>query len=191
MIKVVSFAGSARKDSVNKKLARESAEILGQAGVGVTVLDLAEYPLPIYDGDVEEEQGIPENAVKLREIFKAHNALVIASPEYNSSFSPLIKNTIDWVSRPDSNNQDPGLVAFRGKLAVLLAASPGNLGGLRGLVHLRLLLSNIGVVVLPDQLAISNAYQSFDADGRLIDTETRDRLSRVLKQLSEVSVIVG
>jgi len=159
--KILAFAGSARRDSFNKKLVRVAARGAEQAGAEVTVIDLADYPLPVYDGDLEE-QGIPENVGKLRELFKAHDGLLLACPEYNSSITPLLKNTIDWVSRPEG--EDGMLAAYQGKVAALLAASPGGLGGLRGLVTVRSILSNIGVVVLPKQHALSKAHEAFEGD---------------------------
>ncbi|MED5525002.1 NADPH-dependent FMN reductase [Gallaecimonas pentaromativorans] len=163
--KLVFLAGSARKDSLNKKLAAYAAKVADQHGADVTLVDLADYPMPLYDGDLEATDGIPANAKALRDLFAGHDGFCIASPEYNSAFSPLLKNTIDWMSRPDG--AVPGLVAFHGKTAQLLATSPGGLGGLRGLVMLRMLLGNIGVLVMPDQLAIPAGHEAFDADGSL------------------------
>ena len=120
-----------------------------EAGGEVTLIDLKDFPLPLFDQDLEAEQGMPENGTRLKKLFIDHDGLLIASPEYNSSFPAVLKNAIDWVSRPAPG--EPSLVAFRGKVATLMSASPGAQGGLRGLVHVRSILGNIGVIVLPDQ----------------------------------------
>lgn len=171
MSKILAFAGSARQGSYNSYLVRIAAEAAEQAGASVRVLDLGDFRLPLFDEDLERNEGPPENAVRLKQIFLEHEGLLIASPEYNSSITPLLKNTIDWVSRPAEG--EPPLAAYRGKVASLMSASPGGLGGLRGLVHVRSILSNIGVVVLPKQVAVSRAAEAFDADGRLIDPKQR------------------
>ena len=125
------------------------------------------------DQDIEREHGTPENATKLKQLFLDHDGLLISSPEYNSSITPLLKNTIDWVSR--SAEGEAPLAAYKGKVAALMAASPGGLGGLRGLVHVRSILSSIGVIVLPDQIAVSRAFEAFDDDGQLKDEKQRAR----------------
>ncbi len=174
-VKVLCFAGSARKDSVNKKLVSTFSALLEKAGAQVDLIDLKDYPMPIYDGDLESQEGLPATARNLKQKFLENDALVIASPEYNSSISPLLKNTLDWVSRAESNDEAP-LEAYRGKSAILLSASPGALGGLRGLVHLRAILGNIGVTVVPDQKAVSSAYEKFSADGELQDEQLQSQL---------------
>ena len=179
--KLIVFAGSARKGSWNKKLAAAAASMARDAGAEVTHLDLADYPMPIMDEDLEAAEGLPRNALRLKDLFKAHDGFLIASPEYNSSISPLLKNTIDWVSRP-AEGEAP-LEAYRGKVAALLAASPGALGGLRGLVTVRSILGNIGVFVTPSQLAVSHAHQAFAADGSLSDARTDQSLEAVVAQL--------
>jgi chromate reductase, NAD(P)H dehydrogenase (quinone) len=150
--KILAFAGSTRADSFNKKLVRVAVEGARQAGAEVTLVDLRDYPMPLYDGDLETEAGMPESAARLKELMKAHDGFLIASPEYNSSITAVLKNTIDWVSRA-APGEEP-LAAFDGKAAALMSASPGALGGLRGLVHVRSILGNIGVLVLPDQVAV-------------------------------------
>ncbi len=165
--KVLAFAGSARKDSFNKKLVRAAAEGVRSAGCGVTVIDLAEYPLPIMDEDLEAASGLPENALKLKKLFLEHQGLLISAPEHNSSVTALLKNVIDWVSRPVAGQ--PRMACFIGKTAGLVSASPGALGGLRGLVHLRAILGNIEVTVIPQQYALSKAHEAFDMDGRMKD----------------------
>ncbi|HWE36723.1 MAG TPA: NAD(P)H-dependent oxidoreductase [Isosphaeraceae bacterium] len=165
--RILAMAGSTRSDSYNKRLARLAAVGAAAVGAETRVIDLRDFQLPLFDQDLEAEQGPPENARALKALFVESDGLLIASPEYNSSISGVLKNAIDWVSRPYPG--EPPLVAFKGKVAALLSASPGQLGGLRGLVHLRSILGNIGVLVLPDQLAIPRASEAFAADGSLKD----------------------
>lgn len=179
MTKLIAFAGSARKDSINKKLAAYAAQLAQQEGAQVTVVDLADYPMPIYDGDLETASGKPEHAARLKKLFIEADGFIIASPEYNSSFSPLLKNVIDWISRTDGD--EAPLVAFRGKSTLLLAASPGGYGGLRGLVHVRAVLGNIGVHVYPDQVAIPAADKAFDTQGLLNEGPSKSMLARTVK----------
>jgi len=179
--KILAFAGSLRKDSFNKKLLRLAAAAAEAEGVAVQVIDLADYPLPIFDQDLEARDGMPPNGAKIKEAMKAAHGFLIASPEYNSSVTAVLKNAIDWASR--KTGDEPDLVAYKGKAAVLMAASPGQLGGLRGLVHLRSILGNIGVVVLPEQLAVPRAFEAFADDGRLKDDKQQagvENLGRTL-----------
>lgn len=165
--KILAFAGSARKDSLNKKLVKIAAEGARTTGVEVTYLDFHDLPLPLYDEDLETAEGLPANVRKLKALMKAHQGFLIACPEYNSSITPLLKNAIDWASRSEPG--EPSLACFKDKVAVLMSASPGELGGLRGLVHVHSILGNIGVIVLPDQKAINNANQAFNQNGSLKD----------------------
>ena len=169
MPRILAFASSTRRESFNKKLVAIAAQGAREAGAEVTLIDLKDFPLPLFDQDLEAEQGMPENGKKLKKLFIDHDGPLIASPEYNSSFPAVLKNAIDWVSRPAPG--EPSLVAFRSKVATLMSASPGALGGLRGLVHVRSILSNIGVIVLPDQIAVAKAHEAFNADGSLKDSK--------------------
>ena len=180
-IKILALAGSVRKSSYNGRLLAVAAAAASQHGATVTRVDLADYPLPLFDEDLEKETGTPENVKRLQELFLEHHALLIASPEYNSSITPLLKNVIDWVSRPIP--QQPPLAAYRGKFAALLSASPGALGGLRGLVHLRAILGNIGVVVLPEQFALVKANEAFGDDGTLINPTQQQAVAAVVEKL--------
>jgi NAD(P)H-dependent FMN reductase len=165
--RILAFAGSARKDSFNKKLVRIAAAAARNAGGEVTLIDLADYRLPLFDQDEEAERGLPENGRKIKDLMLSHQGFLIASPEYNSSITPLLKNTIDWASRPAAG--EAPLACFSGKVALLTSASPGALGGLRGLVHLRAILGNIGTLVLPATLSIPKASDAFADDGSLKD----------------------
>lgn len=176
--KVLVFAGSTRTNSLHRKLARTAAEALRQAGAEVTFADLKDYPMPLYDGDLEA-QGHPENARRFRELIQSHNALAIASPEYNGSFPAMLKNVIDWVSRPLPGER-PAHV-FRGKTAAILSTSPGPSGGRRGLKHLRELLTMIGMTVLPEELAIPKALEAIGPEGQLLRAEDRQALARIVE----------
>lgn len=167
--KILAFAGSLRAGSFNKKLLRIAVRGAEAEGAAVTVIDLADYPMPIYDGDYEARKGLPENAVKLKEMFLAHNALLIAAPEYNSSITAALKNTIDWVSRKDGKAD---LSGYAGKTAGLVAAGGGS-GGMRGLIEVRRILGNIGVLVIPQQATIRSAANAFNDDGSLKDDAQR------------------
>jgi chromate reductase, NAD(P)H dehydrogenase (quinone) len=182
--KVLVFSGSARTDSHNKQLALAAAHALQTAGAGVTLIDLADFPMPIYNADLEAKDGVPETARELKALFVGHNALLICSPENNASVTALLKNTLDWVSRPDAEHD--GRLPYRNKVAALVAASPGALGGLRGLVHLRAILQTLGVLVLSEQFALSRAHEAFAADGRLIDAKHQASLDAVAQRLVEV-----
>lgn len=181
--KILAFAGSARTASFNKQLIKIAVQGARDAGAEVTLIDLRDYPLPLFDQDLEASSGIPENGLKLKKLFLENDGLLIASPEYNSSFSPLFKNTIDWVSR--SSPGEAGLAAFNGKVATIMSASPGALGGLRGLVHVRALLGNINVIVLPSQIAVPKASEAFEADGKLKDAKLSDSVAGLGRKLTE------
>jgi NAD(P)H-dependent FMN reductase len=181
--RILAFASSTRRESFNKKLVAIAAQSARQAGAEVTLIDLKDFQLPLFDPDLEAEQGMPENGKKLKKLFIDHDGLLIASPEYNSSFPAVLKNAIDWVSRPAPG--EPSLVAFRGKVATLMSASPGALGGLRGLVHVRSILGNIGVIVLPDQIALAQAHEAFNPDGTLKDPKRQAGVERLGRTLAE------
>ena len=184
--KLVAFAGSTRAGSFNKKLLALAVAAARDAGAEVSVVDLRELALPLYDGDFEEASGLPVAARDFKARLRACDGLLLASPEYNSSITGVLKNAIDWASRAESDDEPP-LVAFRGKTAALCSASPGALGGLRGLVHLRAILGNIGVCVLPDQVCISAAHDAFDDAGQLKDTRKTKQLAVLARQLVETT----
>lgn len=183
MPKILAFSGSARSGSFNQKLVEIAALGARQADAEVTVVNLADYPMPIYNQDLEKAEGLPPQAKALKALFAEHDGFLIASPEYNSAFSPLLKNSLDWISRRETG--ETYQVAFRNKVAVIMAASPGSLGGLRGLVSLRMLLSNLGIIVLPEQLAVPMADKAFDGHGQLFEAATQNaviNLGAVLAQ---------
>jgi NAD(P)H-dependent FMN reductase len=163
--RILAFAGSARRESVNKKLVAIAAAGARDAGASCTLIDLRNYPMPLYDGDLEAEQGLPENALRLKELLASHEGLLLASPEYNGSLPALLKNAFDWSTR--SERGTPDLAPIAGKIVGLLAASPGPLGGLRVLGHLRTLLSGLGCWVMPSQFTLRRAHQAFTPEGQL------------------------
>jgi len=175
--RILAFAGSTRADSYNKKLVRVAALAAEAAGAETTFVDFKDLPMPLYDGDLEARDGLPPAARKFKDLLLAHQGLLIASPEYNSSISAVLKNAIDWASRPAPGEESLG--CFKGKVAGLLAASPGALGGLRGLVHLRAILGNIMVIVVPEQAAIMKAHEAFDANGSLKEAGPRGMVEGV------------
>jgi NAD(P)H-dependent FMN reductase len=175
--KILAFAGSTRTDSYNKKLVKIASTEATEAGADVTVIDLRDFPMPIYDGDLEQKDGLPSNARKLKDLMLAHQGFLISSPEYNSSVSAVFKNTIDWASR-QSEGEIP-LACFKNKIAGIMSASPGGLGGLRGLVHVRSILGNIGVIVMPDQMTIAKAHEAFNEDGTLKDKKQEDQVKKI------------
>lgn len=173
MVKILAFSGSARKDSFNTKLVKIAADGAKEAGADITVVDLADYPMPIFNQDFEAESGMPDKAREFKSLLIENDGFLIASPEYNSAFSPLLKNVIDWASRTESDNEKP-LAAYKGKVVAIMSASPGALGGMRGLVFLRMLLGNLGIIVLPDQQAVPAAFKAFNEDGSLIDEKKQE-----------------
>ncbi len=185
-VKLLFLAGSARRDSVNKKLAQFACKQAEAMGVKAEFIDLKDFPMPLYDGDLEEAEGMPEHAERLKKLFIECDGFFITSPEYNSSFSALLKNALDWISRPSGEGEAP-LIAYQGKVAAISAASPGGLGGLRGLVPLRMMLGNIAVTVVPNQFALGGAFGTFDDQGDLKDDKQSAQLKNVVAQLVETT----
>ncbi len=175
--RLLAFSGSLRKDSLNRKLIRTLAEGARDAGAEVTLLELGEYALPIYDGDIEAA-GMPDAVRALQSIMADHDGLLIATPEYNGDYPALIKNTLDWISRPLPDGT-AGTRLLAGKVVGLCSASPGALGGLRSLISLRDALAKLGMWVAPSQVAVGRANEAFDDAGRLTDARQRSAVQRV------------
>ena len=182
--RILVFAGSVRVGSLNKKLAGVAAAAVRAAGAEATLIDLADYPMPLYDGDLEAREGLPAGARRLKDAFIAHQGLLIVSPENNASVSALLKNTLDWISRQDGS--ESGLLPYHGKVAAMSGASPGALGGLRGLTHLRAILQTLNVLVLPQQFALGRAHEAFNADGSLKDAKHQAAIVALAQGLVEV-----
>ena len=186
---ILSFSGSSRVDSLNGKLLSVATQGARAAGAVVTEIDLMNYPMPIYNGDLEATEGQPESATALKSLMRDSHGFLISSPEYNGGYSPLLKNAIDWVSRPVPG--EPRLAAFTDKTAAIMSASPGKLGGIRGLGQLRQILGNIGVLVLPDQVTLPAAQNAFKRDGTIADRDTHEEVARLGHQLANILKKVG
>ena len=184
--KILAFAGSTRVGSFNKKLVKIAAASARAAGADVTELDLRDLPMPLYDGDLETKEGIPPNGQQFKALMLAHQGLLISAPEYNSGITGVLKNAIDWASR--SAPGEAPLACFVGKVAALMSASPGGLGGLRSLVHVRSILGNIHVLVLPDQVAVPRAHEAFAPDGALKDPKQQGAIEQLGRSLAEILV---
>ncbi len=185
--KILVFAGSIRTGSFNARLAALAAKEFTRAEADVTLVSLADYPMPIYDGDLEANRGTPENAVKLKHMFGAHQGIFLASPEYNASITPLLKNTIDWISRVREGKEQP-LAAFKNRVFALGAASNGTLGGVRSLIALRQVLElGCGALVLPEQIAVREAALAFDDMDNLKDERLTNLLRAIVQRMIEVA----
>ncbi|MBI5322754.1 NAD(P)H-dependent oxidoreductase [Bradyrhizobium sp.] len=185
-LKILVIPGSLRTGSLNSKLAATIAHELAQAGAEVTRLSLADFPLPIYDGDLQAKSGVPKNAVNLKRMMGAHQGVLIVTPEYNSSVPALLKNTIDWISRVQDPHETRGQV-FRDRAFAIAAASGGRLGGTRALSALRLILTACRATVVPNQLALSFAEDAYDDRDRLKHAHDIEALNAMVRQLIELS----
>src|ERR1700754_4109112 len=185
-LKILVFPGSLRTGSLNARLAAAAAHELALSGAEVTRISLSDFPLPIYDGDLQAKSGVPKHAVNLKRMIGAHHGVLIVTPEYNSSVPPLVKNTIDWVTRVQDINETRGQV-FRGRAFAIAAASESRLGGSRALSALRLILSACQATVIPSQLALSFAGEAYDDMDRLKHPADIDALKAMARQLIEFS----
>lgn len=186
--KILAFAGSLRKDSLNKKAVRVAAEAARQAGAEVNFIDLKDFPVPPYDGDIEASDGLPENAVKLQNLMLENDGFLISSPEYNSGIPGTFKNYIDWTSRPHGDRKAGAVYA--NKYCSLMTASPGNLGGIRALPNIRTILSSMGVNVLPQDFALAKAAEAFDENGNPKSDFVKTSLEKMGKNLVEILIKV-
>jgi chromate reductase, NAD(P)H dehydrogenase (quinone) len=187
--RILAFAGSVRQESFNRRLLPAAIEGARAAGAEVTHLELADWPLPLFDQDAESRDGLPENARKLKALMKASQGFLLACPEYNGSITPLLKNTIDWASRKDGT--ESGTLPYKNKLVGLVSASDGRWGGIRGLRHVREILTILGCIVLPEQYCLSAAAAAYDERGQIRDDKVRNgaaaigaRLANALKTWS-------
>ena len=174
--KILAFAASARRESLNRKFLSLAVQAAREAGGEVTLVDLNDYALPLYHGDLEDAHGLPENAVRLVGLIRDHQALLVASPEYNSMITPLLKNTVDWCSRADD---DP----FEGRVVAVLSASPGMFGGVRSLQLAQQLFLKMGCHVVPGQCVLPHADKAFNADGSPADPRTQKSVQALAKKL--------
>ena len=184
-VKIVALSGSTRVGSLNKKLVKASIPFLEELGAEVQYIDLKEFELPIYDGDLESVQGIPPMVRKLKDVFISADGFLISTPEYNGYFSGVFKNAIDWLSRPVEGY--PPFECFEHKTAGLLAASPGGMGGIRALLQVRQLLSGIKVLVVPDQFGLANAGKAFQDDLTFTESKTAENVKKVCASLVQTT----
>ena len=185
--KIVVFAGSVRAGSINQKLVDAAAGAIEAAGGAATAISLKDYALPLYDGDLQAREGIPSAATRLVELFFEHQGVFIASPEYNASFTPLLKNTLDWMSRVNVEGRPP-LPAFKDRVFALGAVSNGVMGGYRGLTQLRSMMElGLGALVLPEMVGVGNAASAFGEDGALTNERTAGHLAQVVTRLVETA----
>jgi chromate reductase, NAD(P)H dehydrogenase (quinone) len=185
-LKILVIPGSLRTGSLNAKLAATIAVELAEAGAEVTRISLADFPLPIYDGDLQAKSGVPKHAINLKRMMSAHHGVLIVTPEYNSSVPALLKNAIDWVSRVQDGGETRGQV-FAERAFAIAAASHGRLGGTRALAALRLILSACQATVVPNQLALSFAAEAYDDMDRLKHPPDIQAMMGLVRQLIEVS----
>ncbi len=185
-LKILVIPGSLRTGSHNARLAAAASYQFAQMGADITRISLGDFPLPIYDGDLQTKSGVPKNAINLKRMIGAHHGVLIVTPEYNSSVPPLVKNTIDWVTRVQDAHETRGQV-FRQRAFAIAAASEGRLGGTRCLSALRLILSACHATVIPNQLALSFADQAYDDMDRLKHAADIEALNALVRQLIDVS----
>jgi chromate reductase, NAD(P)H dehydrogenase (quinone) len=188
--KLLFMAGSAREGSFNKKLAHLGFEIATANGIHSTFADLGDYPMPLYDGDIEAKSGAPDNAVKLKALLMIHAGVFIACPEYNASITPLLKNTLDWISRVKTEGEAP-LHVYKSRLFALGAVSPGGYGGMRGLMATRQVLElGLSALVLPDQIAVPRAMEAFEDNGHLKDKAMQANFKAVIEKLARAAKVL-
>ncbi len=189
--KILVIPGSLRTGSYNARLAALATKELALADADVTRISLADYPLPIYDADVSAKSGLPANAVKLKQLVCAHSGVFIASPEYNASITPLLKNTIDWISVVRERDE-PQLAAYQNRVFALGAASPGRSGGMQSLIALRQVLAvGCRALVVPEQVTVPNATEAFDTMDELKDTRAAAQLKLVVRKLIDYARMMG
>jgi chromate reductase len=188
-IKILAFSGSSRRQSLNQRLLDTAAAGAHDSGAHVSNIRLLDFQLPLYDGDWEAEHGLPDGALTLKALVAEHHALLIATPEHNGGYTALLKNAIDWISRPGVD--DPtGLAAITGKVAALVSASPGLLGGIRSQIALQVSLNKLGVFVIPNSFALGSAQQAFDEGKRLRDANVDKAVRAVGAALGRTSLAI-
>lgn len=184
------FAGSARTGSHNMRLAKLGAVIAEANGIAATFADLGDYPLPLFDQDLQNSEGVPENARKFEALMKVHTGIFIACPEYNASITPLLKNTLDWVSRIRNDGEEP-LAVFKTRVFALGSSSPGGMGGLRGLNTARAVLElGLGALVLPEQFAVPRAAEAYDEHGHLKNKDSQESFKALIQKLARAAHVL-
>ena len=184
-VKILALAGSTRTESLNKRLLAAVVALADPETADIEIIDLRDFPLPLYDGDLEEAQGVPENALALKEKFLSADALLISTPEYNTSLPAVLKNAIDWISRPVDGT--PWLAEIRGQVLGAISASPGSTGGMQALGHLRQMFSNLGAYVVPGFTACPNAAEAFDDQGNFANEAQSKQFAAYLAQVETLA----
>jgi NAD(P)H-dependent FMN reductase len=184
-VKILALAGSTRTESLNKRLLAAVVALADPETTDIEVIDLRDFPLPLYDGDLEEAEGVPENAMVLKEKFLGADALLVSTPEYNTSLPAVLKNAIDWISRPVDGV--PWLAEIRGQVLGAMSASPGSTGGMQALSHLRQMFSNLGAYVVPGFTACPNAADAFDGQGNFANEAQSKQFAAYLAQVETLS----
>ena len=186
--RIVVMAGSSRRDALSRKVAAACVAPLEAAGAEVDLVELADHPAPLYNGDLEAESGLPEGIVSLQQRLAAADGLLVVNPEYNGSITPLLKNALDWCSRPNpADRARSGAAVYPGRAAAVVGTSPGALGGMRVLFHVRDILGYLGLQVIPQQLAVGKAGEALGDDGRLRDPAQREALDKLAQALVETA----
>ena len=182
--KILAFAGSTRKNSFNKRLAKVALHAAEKMGAKTTFIDLLDYDMPLYSDDLLKKHGMPDSVIAFKEMLKSHNGFFIASPEYNGSLTGTLKNAIDWATIKGEG--EDRMACWNGKIAGLLSASPGGLGGIRGLHHLRTILAGIGTFVLPNHLAVGNSTTNLQNDEQITDEKLQLQLESLTHEMVRV-----
>ena len=182
--RILVIAGSRRREALSRRVAEACALAVRTAGAEVELIDLDDYPAPLYDGDLEAAAGLPEHVVRLQRRLHASDGLLVVNPEYNGSITPLLKNTLDWCSRPNpADSERSGGKVYAGRAAAVVGSSPGALGGMRVLFHVRDILGYLGMYVIPQQLAVAKAGEAVGADARLRDPAQQEMLDKLAAAL--------
>ncbi|MEZ5810032.1 MAG: NAD(P)H-dependent oxidoreductase [Rhizobiaceae bacterium] len=188
--KILVFAGSIRTGAYSVRTAEAAARTLAGLGAEVTFVSLADYPMPLMNQDLEREEGIPDNAMRLGRMVAQQDGLLIATPEYNASIPPLLKNTIDWLSRISGDGGKP-LKPFADKIAALCSSSTGKFGGIRAIAHLRPICMNVGLEVITPQCSVGNAADAFDEAGELTDERSRNLMEKTCRTLCQHAALLS
>ena len=184
-IKILAFAGSSRKNSINKILVEQAASYAEQLGAVVTTIDFQDFPAPVYDGDYEEKHGLPAAMQQFKSLLASHDAFIVATPDYNGGITPLLLNVLSWASRPEGDESPKSV--FQGKPVAMMAASPGGLGGVRAITRLRDTLADLDCMPIPGFITLGNAYQAFDDNGQLKSAEMKGAITNLMQRLIAVT----
>ncbi len=188
-IKILAFDGSGRAGSVNHKVVQQVSHAVKAVDVTVTEINLHDFNLPLYDLADEIEHGLPDNVKKLKELFRSHHAFIIGSPEHNGTMTAQLKNAIDWVSRKEEH--ETPMSGFKGKVVGLVSASPGKMGGLRGIYQLNTVLFGLGCIVLPEIVSVGFSNDAFDDVGALKHEHDKKAVAHLATRLAKVTTAVN